>query len=78
MELAVEENKLLKGFRQFQGDPLSPYLFAIAAEVLVIAVRHNKEIKGTRIGKKDTKLLQYVDHTTAVLPEINLARALFK
>ena len=50
----------------------------IAAEVLAIAVRQNKEIKGIRIGKEETKLLQYADDTTAVLSDINSARALFK
>ena len=67
---------LQRGVRQ--GDPLSPYLFVIAAEVLAIAVRQNKEIKGIRIGKEETKLLQYADDTTAVLSDINSARALFK
>jgi len=61
-----------------QGDPLSPYLFVIAAEVLAIAVWQDKEIKGIRIGKEETKLLQYADDTTAVLSDINSARALFK
>ena len=50
----------------------------IAAEVLGIAVRQDKEIKGIRIGKKETKLLQYADDTTAVLSDINSARTLFK
>ena len=67
---------LQRGARQ--GDPLSPYLFVIATEVLAIAVRQNKEIKGIRIGKEETKLLQYADDTTAVLSDINSARALFK
>ena len=67
---------LQRGVRQ--GDPHSPYLVVIAAEVLGIAVRQDKEIKGIRIGKKETKLLQYADDTTAVLSDINSARTLFK
>ena len=50
----------------------------IAAEVLGIAVRQDKEIRGIRIGKKATKLMQYADDTTAVLMDIKSARSLFK
>ena len=50
----------------------------IAAEVQGNAVRQHREIKGIQIGKKQTKVLQYADDTTAVLSDINLARALFK
>ena len=67
---------LQRGVRQ--GDPFSPYLFVIAAEVLGIAVRQDKELKAIRIGKEATKLMQYADDTIAVLPDIKLARALFK
>ena len=60
------------------GDPLSPYLFVIAVETLAVAVRQNAEIKGITIGKEETKLLaSYADDTTAILPDINSARALF-
>ena len=60
---------LERGVRQ--GDPLSPYLFVIAAEVLAIAGQQDKEIKGIWISKEKTKLLQYADDTTAVLSHIN-------
>ena len=39
-----------------QGCPLSPYLFNIVLEVLAIAIRQHKEIKGIRIGKDEVKL----------------------
>lgn len=40
-----------------QESPLSPILFNIDLEVLVMAVREEKEIKGMRIGKEEVKLL---------------------
>ena len=53
-------------------DPLSPYLFLLAVETLAIAIRENEEIKGIVIDKEETKLLQYADHTTAVLSDAEL------
>ena len=66
---------LERGVRQ--GDPLSPYLFVLAAEALAIAVRQNTEIKGIFIGEQETKLLQYADDMTAVLSDTDSALALF-
>ena len=39
-----------------QGCPLSPYLFNIVLEVLVRAIRQQKEIKGIQIGKEEGKI----------------------
>ena len=39
-----------------QGCPLSPLLFNIVLEVLVTAIRQEKEIKVIQIGKEETKL----------------------
>ena len=39
-----------------QGCPLSPLLFNIVLEVLATAIRAEKEIKGTQIGKEGVKL----------------------
>ena len=39
-----------------QGSPLSPLLFNIVLEVLAIAIREEKEINGTQIGKEEVKL----------------------
>ena len=60
-----------------QGDPLSPYLFVVVFETLTIAVRQNTAIKGILIGKEETKLLRYVNDTTAVLSDKDSAHALF-
>ena len=39
-----------------QGDPLSPYLFIIAAETLAIAVRSRPDIQGLTIGQEEFKV----------------------
>ena len=74
--IASDYLMLERGVRQ--GDPLSPYLFLLAVETLAIAIRENKEIKGVKIEQEETKLLQYVDDTTAVLSDLNSAQILFQ
>ena len=44
-----------------QGCPLSPLLFNIVLEVLVTAIREEKEIKETQIGKEEVKLSLFAD-----------------
>ena len=50
---------LKSGIRQ--GFPLSPLLFNIVLEVLVTAVRGEKEIKGIQIGKEEVKISLFAD-----------------
>ena len=71
--LSSDNFRLERGVRQ--GDPVSPYLFVLAAEVLAISMTQNSNINGISIGKEETKLLQYADDTTAILADENSALA---
>ena len=44
-----------------QGCPLSPLLFNIVLEVIATAIREEKEIKGTQMGKEEVKPPLFVD-----------------
>ena len=44
-----------------QGCPLLPLLFNIVLEVLATAIRQENKIKGSQIGKKETKLSLFAD-----------------
>ena len=63
----LKEFPLRSGTRQ--GCPLSPLLFNIVLEVLAMAIREEKEIKGIQIGKEEVKpslladdMILYVDN----------------
>ena len=61
-----------------QGDPLSPYLFIIAMELLAVAIRSCSEIDGIKIDEKEFKMVQYADDLTAFVSDIRSAQYLFK
>ena len=50
-----------------QGDPLSPYLFLICAEVMSTMIRENDRIKGIKIRDYDVLLNQFADDTSLCL-----------
>ena len=58
---------LKSGIRQ--GYPLSSYLFNIVLEVLAIAIRQHKEIKGIKIGKEEVKLSLFADDTIVYISD---------
>ena len=50
-----------------QGDPISSYLFLIAAEVMALMIKFNKDIIGITIENHEFKLTQFADDTTLFL-----------
>ena len=57
--------KLERGVRQ--GDPLSPYLFVVAIEILAISLRKNEHVEGIKLDNDEIKTLLYADDMTVTL-----------
>ena len=57
--------KIGRGCRQ--GDPISAYLFILAAEILKLLVENDCQIQGIKIGKTQFKIAQFADDTTLFL-----------
>ena len=55
----MKELPLKSGTRQ--GCPLSPLLFNLVLEVIAIAIRREREIKGIQIEKEEVKLSLFAD-----------------
>lgn len=50
-----------------QGDPISPYIFILCAEIMGLMIRNNILIEGISVMNKEYKLLQYADDTVLLL-----------
>ena len=57
--------RLKRGCRQ--GDPISPYIFILCAEILGQMLRNNENIKGININNREFLLSQYADDTQVFL-----------
>ena len=52
-----------------QGDPMSPHLFIICAELLADATKQNGQINGTTVNNEELLLGHYADDTFFLLDE---------
>lgn len=50
-----------------QGDPLSPYLFILCAEIMGLKIRNNRKISGIKVTQIEHKLSQFADDTSLIL-----------
>ena len=50
-----------------QGDPISPYIFILYAQILGKMIRNDQDIKGITINGNEYKLSQYADDTQLLL-----------
>jgi len=50
-----------------QGDPISPYIFILCAELLAIKIKHCKDIKGITVNGIEYKISQFADDTSLLL-----------
>lgn len=57
--------KLGRGCRQ--GDPISPYIFLLCAEILSIKIKNNKNITGIKVNNTQYLISQYADDTSIIL-----------
>ena len=57
--------KLTRGCRQ--GDPISPYLFVLAVELLGVSIKENKNLYGYKVKGKEHRVSQFADDTTLFL-----------
>ena len=57
--------KIHRGCRQ--GEPISPYIFLLCAEILALMIRNNSDIKGLSINNQNLLMAQYADDTEFIL-----------
>ena len=50
-----------------QGDPISPYLFIICAQIMFLLIKNEKNLKGISINGLEHKITQFADDTTLIL-----------
>ena len=50
-----------------QGDPISPYLFIICAEILGLAIKASRKVKGIYVHDNENKIGQFADDTSLYL-----------
>ena len=60
-----------------QGCPLSPFLFILCAEILLIKIRSDPTVKGINLFGNELKLSQFADNTNLFWADLISAQKAF-
>ena len=59
-----------------QGDPISPYIFILAIEILFVMIQNDQDIKGITVSGLQIKVIMFADDTTFFLKDIHSLKKL--
>ena len=59
-----------------QGDPISPYIFILAIEILFVMIQNDQDIKGIKVSGLQIKVIMFADDTTFFLKDIHSLKKL--
>ena len=59
-----------------QGDPISPYIFILAIEILFVMIQNDQDINGITVSCLQIKVIMFADDTTFFLKDIHSLKKL--